>query len=208
MDKREIKETADKVASDVFKRAAQKSGGGVQGQGSTSVDVSGDNNNFVFGGDININKRVVQRTKIQPGPEHISSHQAAALQNLVKKAAEVEVVAGMSSQAAYQKWWSMVKRRFDVASYREIPRDRGEEAITWLRQRIAMNRPKLRRRDNKNWRNEHYSAIWARARQLGYSKGDVYGIVYDKLGKRVSSLKQLGERNLKKLYNILMSQKP
>ena len=32
-----------------------------------------------------------------------------------------------------------------------------------------------------------------------FPKGEVYAIVHDRLGKRVGSLKQLGEQNLKKL---------
>ena len=45
----------------------------------------------------------------------------------------------------------------------------------------------------------------ARARQFGIPKREGYAIVHDRLGKRVSSLKQLGEQILKKLYNIMMA---
>ena len=172
MSTRDRKGESDKVV-ELFKRAAEKSGSGKADVPTVSSNISGDGN-IVAGRDVNINKRVVTRPKIQPGPQHISASQAAELQKLVKKAAEIDVTGGMSPQAAFQKWWGMVKDKYDVPTYREIPRKNGEEAISWLRQRIAMNRPKLRRTDNKNWRNEHYSAIWARARELGYSKGDVY----------------------------------
>ena len=35
----------------------------------------------------------------------------------------------------------------------------------------------------------------------------MYAIVHDRFGKRVSSLKQLREQNLKRLYNIMMAMK-
>ena len=46
---------------------------------------------------------------------------------------------------------------------------------------------------------------FGRARALGISKGEVYAIVHDRLGKRVSSVKQLGEQSFKKLYKIMMA---
>ena len=46
---------------------------------------------------------------------------------------------------------------------------------------------------------------FGRARALGISKGEVYAIVHDRLGKRVSSVKQLGEQSFKKLNNIMMA---
>ena len=111
----------------------------------------------------------------------------------------------MSRGAAMAKWWSKLKRTYDVPTYREIPQELGDDAIAWMKQEIARTRPKLRRSDNHSWRKELYAAIYARARELGISKGEVYSIVHDRLGKRVSSLKQLGEQNLKKLYNIMMA---
>ena len=111
----------------------------------------------------------------------------------------------MSRKAAMAKWWTALKRTYGVTAYREIPRELGDDAIAWMKLQIARTRPKLRRTDNQSWRNELYAAIYARARELGISKGEVYAIVHDRLGKRVTSLKQLGEQNLKKLYNIMMA---
>ena len=41
--------------------------------------------------------------------------------------------------------------------------------------------------------------------ELGSSKGEVHAIVHDLLGKRVSSLKQRGEQNLKTLHSTVMA---
>jgi site-specific recombinase XerD len=95
--------------------------------------------------------------------------------------------------------------RYQVTSYHLIPRALGDEAIKWLQQRAAMLRPKLRRANPSAWRDEYYKAIWARARELRMSKGDVYSLVKRRLNLQVVSLKQLGEHNLRHLYNIVMS---
>ena len=168
------------------------------------VKIRGDNN-VVAGRDVNVNKRLVVRPTIQPGPGHITPEQAARLKERVLKAADIEVAAGMDRGAAMQKWWSILKRHYRVTTYREIPRDLGEEAIAWLGQQIAMKRPRLRRTVNHDWRKEHYSAIYARAKELGLSKGEVYALAHKRLGKRVTSLRQLGEQSLQKLYRIIMS---
>ena len=145
------------------------------------------------------------RTVVKPGPEHITPKQAATLQELVRKAANHDVAGGMSPSAAMAKWWTALKRTHGVPTYREIPQELGDDAIAWMKQQIARSRSKLRRADKQSWRNEHYAAIYARAGELGISKDELYAIVHDRLGKRVGSLKQLGDQNLKKLYNIIMA---
>ena len=157
------------------------------------------------GRDVHINKRTIRRTKVQPGPKHISPEQAARLQQLIEKAVEQDVTAGEERHASYMKWWSILKKHYAVPTYREIPRHLGEDAVSWLKQRIAMGRSKLRRPDPQEWRRQHYAAIYARASELGYSKGEVYAIAKSRLGVQVTSLKSLNQGNLKKLYGILMA---
>jgi len=163
------------------------------------------NGNIQAGGDVYINMKETIRSKFTPGPEHISAAQARKLQRLVEKAVTIEEAAGGDRQSLFAKWWSILKDQYNVATYREIPAHLGDAAIAWMSQRIAIMRPKLRRNDNDAWRKEHYTAIWARARERGMSKGDVYAIVLDRLDVQVASLTNLGERNLKKLYQIMMA---
>lgn len=164
------------------------------------------NSNVQAGRDVNINPRLVSRPVIQPGPQHITEEQAFKLQELVKKAAEIEATANNKEiKDLFAKWWGKLKKRFKATSYKTILLHDGEVAISWMQQEVAKLRPKLRRTDNDAWRNEHYSSIWARARQRGIDKPAVYGIVNERIGKAVSSLTELGERDLKKLYNIIMA---
>lgn len=162
------------------------------------------NSNVQASGDVNINTRKIERAVIQPGPEHITEECAFKLSELVKKAVEIECVAGADMAKCFQKWWSKVKRRYRVTSYKMIPSDLSADAILYMQQEVAKLRPKLRRRDNEAWRTEHYKGIWARSKQLGHNKVWVYALVEEKIGKKVESLKALGEQELKKLYTIIM----
>lgn len=166
------------------------------------------NGNIQAGGDVNLNKREVIRNSFTPGPEHITASQAKKLQDLVQKAVELEATAGVhggDQKKLFAKWWKILKDQYNVPNYQRIPLHLGDHAIAWFKQRIATLRPKLRRTDNASWRKEHYTGIYARAKELGMSKGEVYAIVAERLGKQVQSLTKLGEQDLKKLYNIIMA---
>ncbi len=180
----------------------------------TDISVSGQGN-IVSGGDITIDKNIqikhpsktIIRKEFTPGPEHISAEQAKKLKDIIDNLVKKEVAAGNQKRWAYAYWWGRLKNRYDVSTYKEIPARLGDEAVSWLKQQSAIKRSKIRRNDKTIWRKELYGAIWARSRQLNLSKGEVYNIVYERMEKRVSSLTQLGEQNLKKLYNIIMAKK-
>lgn len=160
----------------------------------------------VAGGDIHnhINQKTTVRPKIVRGSEYISSACARKIQKRVETLVKIEVEAGATNESKlYAKYYAMLKNHFNVPSYLEIPVDQEQYAIDWLQQKKVLLRPKIRRTSNDSWRKEHYTGIWSRSKQLGISKADVYIIVRDRLGKNVVSLKSLGERDLKKLYQII-----
>lgn len=166
------------------------------------------NNNVQAGGDIYINRRETIRNEFTPGPEHITAAQARKIQRLVEKAVTIEEAAGVyegNRKKLFAKWWKIVQNQYNVATYREIPAHLGDPAIAWLQQKVAILRPKARRTNKSLWRNEHYAAIYARARELNISKGEVYAIALERLGVNVVSLTKLSDQNLKKLHNIIMS---
>ncbi|MDY0164420.1 hypothetical protein [Desulfobotulus sp.] len=171
-----------------------------------NITANGQGNAFAIGANSTVIKtdKIVNKTEFTPGPEHITPAQAQAIQEAVKKLADKEKAGGLTSQKAFSKWYSAIKKRYNVPTYHAIPAELGDSVLAWLKQQSAIMRPKLRRNDNAQWRNEHYAAINARAKNLNLSKGDIYHIVLERLGKQVSSLTQLGERDLKKLYAIIM----
>lgn len=171
-----------------------------------NIEIKGDGNIVGNHNTVIKTRKVVRKTvnKIQPGPEHISPAQARKLQNAVSKLVEIGLKSSdRSENQLYAAWYKKLKNRYDTNSYLLIPAESFDEALSWLQQHAAMNRPKLRRADPQSWRNEHYKAIYARAGELGLSKGQVYGLLLDKMGLRVTSLKQLSDKSLKRLYNII-----
>lgn len=163
------------------------------------------NGNIQAGGDVSINSKKIERVLPPPrGPEHISDACAYKLSELVKKAVEIDVKTGKEKAKSYQTWWSRLKKRYKVPRYDLIPCISEEDAVSYMQQEIAKLRPKLRRKDNDAWRKEHYTGIWARSKQLGYDKAWVYSLVEEKIGKKIKSLTELGEQDLKRLYIIIM----
>lgn len=174
------------------------------------ISVEG-SNNMVAGRDMNVHgvvnigpppKKVVTK-KFTPGPEHISTAQAKKIKDKIDNLVKKEVAAGMQSGKAYKRWWGKLKNKYEVTTYKEIPAHLGEEAVSWITQQAAIKRTKVRRNNNAMWRKELYTGIYSKANELNISKGEIYNIVYQRMGKRISSLTQLREQNLKKLYNII-----
>ncbi len=152
----------------------------------------------------NINKKEIVRPKIVRGPEYISSSCALKIRSCIKTLVEMGVAAGKDDERKlYAMWHSKLKKHFDVNSYLEIPACHEESAIKWLQNQKVLLRPTIRRSSNADWRKDHYTGIWSKANELGMSKADVYLLVKERLGKSVFSLKQLGEQDLTRLYQIM-----
>ena len=168
------------------------------------INVEG-SENIIAGGDVHINKKEIKRYTFKPAEGNLTSVQAKVLQDLVYKAAENDVASGMTKRQAMAKWWSILKNNYNVSNYREIPCSLGDQAANWLRQEVAKNRSKKRRTVPETWRKEIYTGIYARTGELNMSKGELYALANERLNVQITSLKQLGEKNLKKLYGIIFN---
>lgn len=162
------------------------------------------NGNVVAGRDVNINRRVVKKNVVQPGPEHVTEAQKLKIKELIGELSEIGVKAGRAP--SYGKWWNKFYKQFKVTSYHLLPAAEYDAAISWLYEQRARETPKLRRTDNQAWRNHRYRGIWARARELGMSDEQLYALATERLElkKPITSLTELGEQNLDRLYRIVM----
>lgn len=191
----------------LFRGAKKKKRVAPQENEFTSQSIQGDGN-IQATGDVNINTKKIERFDVHPGPQHIAEAQAFKIKELIDKAVDIETKAGKNKGNLYAKWWASIKRKFKVTSYKLIPVDRGDEAIAWLQQQKAIKLPKIRRKDNPEWRKQLTGAIWARSNnQLGMTKQDVYNLVLTRIGKNISSLTDLGEQDLKKLHSVIFAMK-
>lgn len=99
--------------------------------------INGNNNAAVMGDGNHVNLHVnlshpskAVQIKVQPGPQHIDSAQAAEVRELVSKVASV-------TPGGYSFVWSKVKRKFRFARYELITPDTYFEVCKYLRQWIA-----------------------------------------------------------------------
>ena len=161
------------------------------------------NNNVAAGRDININRRVVRRVVVQPGPTHVSEEQALRIRTSILELFELEKKSYRHSTPA--KWYTKLYKQFGVTSYKLIPASRFADVISWLQQQGARQRPHLRRSNNDEWRKSLYKAIWARASEIRMTKEAVYSLACEALDLRspIDSLTALGERQLNALHDAV-----
>lgn len=195
-------EIIDLMAHATKKRGTPSNTGGTTVKGNNNIVATG--NARIHNGDIIQKKQVVN--KLQPGPQHITSSQAKQIKDLVDALVDRANPDPADRKRLYSMWYGKIKNRYDTNSYLTIPRELGDSAITWLSQQKAIIiRQQVKKAPAGSMRKDRYGSIWARAKQLGISKGGVYHIVQDRLGLTVASLKSLSDQNLERLYNIIMS---
>lgn len=169
--------------------------------------VQGDGN-FTAGGDIKIGvvEKIVR--PFAPDERHITTAQARKIKKMIEDLAQR--APDNEGKPTYDRWWGLLYRTYEINTYRELPREKFTEAVSLLKQQKAINRPKLRRRNPQLWKNDHYAVIWAAARALGWDKPQVYAFAFEQipLAKPITSLKQLGPIQLKRLADLLRGKSP
>ena len=142
---------------------------------------------------------------LEPSPEHISPEQEYALLELITEAADYHIAAGMPGPYARTIVSSLLSRNFRVPRHQLIPKEFGDDAVTFMTRHIAKLRTKYDGADYVPWRTELYIAIYRHARKLKYSRNELFDIAFNHFGKSITTLKQLDDENLKKLCGIVMA---
>jgi len=171
---------------------------------SQNVRVTGQRNIVqVAGRDLIRTEKVVRRDTITPDERHLTVEQRERIREVAGEVADR--LAGDEGESNFAAVHRMLQRRFQVASYLLIPRSRYEEALGFLRQHRAINRPHLRGRNPVAYQNDFYRAIFAGARELGWDGEQVYRFATEKLDLKtaVASLKALGPVQLKALAGFV-----
>ncbi len=176
------------------------------------------NNNLQIGinqGTVIKTEKVTKKNEVVINPEvHISQEQAKQILDTVNEIVEINEKAGKFKTPAdkgkfFAQTWTSFKNRFNVTSYHLLPKEKFDEALSWLKKEIAYkHRPKLRKADNPEWKNKIYGAIYAKAQnELGMDKSALYCYAFNKLGLKspISSLKELSDVRLNKLYKLVFS---
>lgn len=162
---------------------------------------------YQAGGSMYINQKppklVVEFTR---SDEHITEEHAAELRTLINDLGDRDEKAGKG--ARYGVWMNLFKEKFGLTTYKALPQERWDEAVAWVKSRKGMQRPSLRRTNNKEWKKDHFSAIWGCAKKLCWSEDEVREKAreYFDLKKPVASLKDLGEQKLEKFAGYIKRQ--
>lgn len=158
--------------------------------------------NIQVGRDYIKTEKSVFKNEIVPSGEHITDSQAREIQEMVSRWADIMNKTGKGN--GYGEAYSRLKNNFRITSYKLLPREKFQAAKKYIRQQIGRLRPSLRRPNNQEWRKHNYASIYAKSRELGMSKQDVYDLAFQKLALRkpISSLTHLKERQLDALYKI------
>ena len=169
-----------------------------------NVCVSGHGNRVqVAGRDIIHTERHVQRNAITPDARHLSAEQRKKIGVFI--AALSARLAREDGKPNYAAAHRMLQRRYGVASYLLIPRERYEDALGFLRQQCAIHRSRLRRHNPVAYQHDFFRAIHARRESLGWDKSQLHQFAHDKLGLKrpLGSLKELGAIQLKALAELM-----
>jgi hypothetical protein len=172
-----------------------------------SVRVGGQGNRvLVAGRDIIQTHKHIQRNAITPDDRHLSIEQrkkiSAAIAGLAAR------LSGEDGKPNFAAAHRMLQRRYNVASYLLILREKYGDALGFLRQRCAINRARLRSRNPAAYQNDFFRSIHARREKLGWDRPQLLVFAFEKLGlnKPIASLKELGPIQLKSLSEFMQRQ--
>jgi hypothetical protein len=190
---------ADAVLHGLIDRLASLLPASVQVTG-PCVRVSGSGNSVqVAGRDLIHTAKHIQRNTITPDERHLSVEQREQIKSVISELAAR--LAGDDGAPNFAGAHRMLQRRYNVASYLLLPRERFADALAFLKQQRAIHRSRLLRRNPVAYRNDFFRAIFAGARELGWEGERVYQFATEALalGRPVVSLKELGPVQLKSL---------
>lgn len=194
---------ADAVLHGLIERLSSLLPASVQVTG-PGVQVSGCRNVVqVAGRDLIHTAKHIQRNAITPDERHLSVEQREQIQAVIGELAAR--LAGDDGAPNFAGAHRMLQRRFNVASYLLLPRERFADALAFLKQQRAIHRSRLQRRNPAAYRNDFFRAIFAGARELGWEGARVYQFAAEALGlnRSVGSLKELGPAQLKFLATAI-----
>ncbi|MDR3226638.1 MAG: ORF6C domain-containing protein, partial [Prevotellaceae bacterium] len=139
---------------------------------------------------------------------HISEYQAKQIKDKVDEIATSVPKEKVGEE--YKKIWSLLKDKFNVTSYHLIVKEQFDDVIKFLSKLNAYKyRQKARKNNNEKYRKELYGAIYAKVNELKMSKDELYVYVENilSLKKPISSLTDLSDTRLKKIYTKLFNKR-
>lgn len=135
---------------------------------------------------------------------------ASEIRKLVEKLGVIEAYQYGGEGEARKKWYGAIKKRYGLdqkkQTYKDLDAEQAKNCIAYLKSMLPIKTRALKNSDEV-YRKERYTAIYARARELGMSKGDVYVLFSNLFGKNIISLTKATNDEIEELYNYLMKRR-
>lgn len=139
-----------------------------------------------------------------------NSSLSSEIRKLVEKLAKLESYKYGDEGKARIKWYGAIKRRYGLnkkkLTYKDLDEDQAHDCISYLKSMLPIKTGILKNSDDV-FRKERYAAIYAKARELGMSKGDVYILFSNLFGKKIISLTKATNDEIEILYRHLMNKR-
>jgi len=169
---------------------------------SKSVVISMGKKSIAAGRDVYVHQKLRKVHEFVPGPDNISAEQASRLKILVDQIVDYELKT-MKRPKSHAAVWSIFKRQFKVAYYRELNNSKFYDAERYLVKWVGRLRGLLRNVDTNDWRKERIKAIQTKRKKYGWLKEDFTNYLLGKYNHE--SLKDLNDDQLEEFYKYIFS---
>ena len=159
-------------------------------KGNNNIQVANNNAPIIHTGKLKITMEIVHDPEL-----HITDAQALQVREKVIECAMILASDGSNKKSLVKKQYGKLYKKFGITKYSLLPKDKFEEAMTWLQKEIAASRKVLKESDPEEWRKAHYKAINARGRQMGMDREAllIYASQILSLSNPLFSLKYLND---------------
>ncbi len=131
----ELLEIAEAISGDGFLDEQEKENYDEVVTATVNTSISGNNNIVGNSNNITIKAPARPRINIILSDKSISSETAYKLKLLIDRLVKADDPR-IPTQVLYPKWWSVLRKRYKVTSYKEIPRNKGADAIKHLKHHL------------------------------------------------------------------------
>ena len=154
--------------------------------------------------------KLTAKVNVVHNPEkHISDAQAQQIKEKVIECAIILASDGSNKKSLIQKQYGKLYRKYGITKYSLLPKEKFEDAMKWLKKEVAASRKVLKENAPTEWRKTQYASINARGRQMGMDREAllIYATQVLGLADTLSSLKDLKDDQLQKLYNKMFGKR-
>ena len=154
--------------------------------------------------------KLTAKVNVVHNPEkHISDAQAQQIKEKVIECAIILASDGSNKKSLIQKQYGKLYRKYGITKYSLLPKEKFEDAMKWLKKEVAASRKVLKENAPTEWRKTQCASINARGRQIGMDREAllIYATQVLELANTLSSLKDLEDEQLQKLYNKMFGKR-